>query len=294
MNQNGWLIYNKADMEQNSSYIEWFINEAELQGILLELILREELTIGIADNHQTVLHKNRQINLPDFAVVRTIDPMLNRFLESLGINVFNSSEVATIFNDKALTHFHMNQLSIPMTDTVFINGSHPPDTPPLEYPFVMKEPHGRGGRQVYLIHNNDEWDMRLAQNSSPQLIVQSMKNIQTGRDVRVFIIGKEIVGAVLRASDNDFRSNFKLGGSASWYALNDNEVSLISTIVNAFDFGMIGIDFLLDDQGGFLLNEIEDVVGSRTLSAVSDINILEKYVAHIKNTITDRQKSGNP
>ena len=31
---------------------------------------------------------------------------------------------------------------------------------------------------------------------------------------------------------------------------------------------MVGIDFIFDEQGQFLFNEIEDVVGSRTLSAV--------------------------
>ena len=56
-------------------------------------------------------------------------------------------------------------------------------------------------------------------------------------------------------------------------------------IVHAFDFGMVGIDFLIGQDGHLYFNEIEDIVGSRTLSHVSDLNILKEYVTYIKDHI---------
>ena len=56
-------------------------------------------------------------------------------------------------------------------------------------------------------------------------------------------------------------------------------------MIESMDFGLVGIDFLFDSEGGLLFNEIEDVVGSRTLSQVSDINLLEKYVSFIKQNV---------
>ncbi len=282
MNLVGWLIYSEQDSEQNTAYINWFMDEAALQGVSIKLMLREELTIGIFQNKQTMLYNNQQVQLPDFAVVRTVEPLLNKVLESIGINVFNSSQVSAICNNKALTHYYINKLSIPMVDTIFMEKKNCVQLPGLPLPFVVKGTSGRGGLQVHLIENEQQWERCIADNIfASELIIQSTKNIQLGKDVRVFVVGSQIVGAVLRESKSDFRSNFKLGGSATWYPLNHYEITLLNKIIYAFDFGMVGIDFLLDTNGKLQLNEIEDVVGSRTLSAVSDINILRKYITHI-------------
>lgn len=279
----GWLIYSKNDMNGNRSYINWFIEEAWFANLKLELILREELTVGIFNNERAVFLRG-EATKPDFAVIRTIDPMLNMHLEAFGITVFNSSYIACICNDKALTHHHMNNLGIPMVNTIFIKKQHTTNQPPVPYPFVVKETDGRGGKQVYLIKNNQEWQECRNQTVANELILQSC-DVQPGKDIRVFIIGNEIVGAVLRKNVKDFRANYKLGGSAYWYNLNVKERKMIQKITDHFSFDFAGIDFLIGTDGEILLNEIEDVVGSRTLSAVSNINTLQQYVTHIKNRL---------
>lgn len=281
---NGWLIYNKADAMQNEAYINWFLEEARLQNISLQFILRETLTIGVIDNKRTVLLHDKPVTLPDFAVIRTIEPLLNKQLASFGLTVYNPAETAAICNNKALTHFHLGKLSIPMADTVFVSKRNGiPESPPLPFPFVIKEVSGRGGKQVNLVTNIQDLQYLQGVQPSDDLIIQSAKNIQSGKDVRVFVIGTEVIGAILRENKHDFRANFKLGGSASWYPLNSYEIALVNQISDYFRFGMVGVDFLLDTDGNLIFNEIEDVVGSRTLSAVSDINILKKYVAYIKS-----------
>ena len=52
-------------------------------------------------------------------------------------------------------------------------------------------------------------------------------------------------------------------------------------IIGEFDFGLVGIDFLIDEQEDFVFNEIEDVVGARMLYQVSDINLLHEYFVYI-------------
>lgn len=279
--QTGWLIYSKQDAQQNKPYIDWFIEEARLQDLLLKLILREELTIGIINNARTIYFKNEIVNKPDFAVVRTIEPLLSTHLEACGVVVFNSSTIARICNDKALTHHHITDLAIPMVNTIFIKKEDMSDQPPMTFPFVIKETTGRGGAQVYLIETPYDWKQCISNLSTNNIIIQSC-NVQLGKDIRVFVVGEEIIGAVLRESSEDFRANFKLGGSAYWYELHPKERAVIRKIITYFDFDMVGIDFLIGLNGELLFNEVEDIVGSRTLSAVSDINLLEQYVSHIK------------
>ena len=278
--QTGWLIYSKKDALENTTYIDWFIKEARLQNISLTLVLREDLTIGLINNEHVIeLHHNK-IDLPQFAVVRTIEPLLSLHLEMAGIKVFNSSKISNLCNHKSLTHLEMSKLNIPMVDTFFIKKENMGENAPLDFPFVVKEATGRSGQQVYFIKTQQDWDRCYQKLSTTDVIIQSTQ-VQAGKDVRVFIVGKEIIGAVLRENKHDFRANFKLGGSATWYPLHDEQINMIHKIIHHLDFDMVGIDFLIGLDGEFLFNEIEDVVGSRILSAVSDINILEKYVAHI-------------
>lgn len=284
MTKYGWLIYKKTDAIQNQSYIDWFIEEAEKKDIFLKLIYREHLTIGVINNKLYACYKGKTNPRPEFAVVRTIEPLLNRQLENMGITVFNSSAVSWICNNKALAHQQINLMGIPMVDTIFLTTNQLEEKPPFLFPFVIKESAGRGGQQVYMIKNNTQYKQVKQLISTEELVLQTC-NVQLGKDLRVFVIGKEIIGAVLRENQTDFRANFKLGGSAKWYTLSEKETKMVSHIVRSFDFGMVGIDFLFSEDGNLLFNEIEDVVGSRTLSKVSSVNILEKYVAHISKNL---------
>jgi len=282
----GWLIYNKEDAERNTSYINWFIKEAALQHISLTLVLRENLTIGIMNDERKILLNHSPAHLPDFAVIRTVEPILNLYLETCGVRVFNSSVVSHMCNHKSITYHEMIKLKIPMVDTYFFKKEHVRHSPPLEYPFVMKESIGRSGKQVYFIQSNDDWNRYQHKLKTNDLIIQTC-DVQLGKDLRVFVIGKKIIGAVMRENKDDFRANFNLGGTAKWYSLNKSETSLIHRIIHQYDFDLIGIDFLIDHNGFLLFNEIEDVVGSRILSATSDINLLKRYAIHIKNRLTN-------
>lgn len=285
----GWLIYNKIDAEKNKAYIDWFIYEANQQNILLTLVLREELVIGIIDNRRTIRLGREAVNPPDIVIIRTIEPLLSLHLESCGSTAFNSSTISHICNDKARTHHYIKDLGVPMVDTLFTKKEYVQSSfPPMPYPLVVKEVAGRGGKQVHLVNDKQEWSQCISAIST-DIIIQTC-NVQRGKDIRIFVIGKEIIAAVLRESSSDFRSNFTLGGSARLYVLSEKEIATIMKIITHFDFDMVGIDFLIGLDGELLFNEIEDIVGSRTLSKLSDINILQKYVTHIKLKLKNSKK----
>ncbi|MFD2628690.1 RimK family alpha-L-glutamate ligase [Oceanobacillus kapialis] len=288
---NGWLIYNKQKARENDTYIRWFQTEASLQNISLSLLYREELTIGVENNQPIVKLKGETISFPDFAVVRVIDPLFSRHLEAGGIPVFNSSFISEIANDKTKTHLAIQHLGIPMLDSFFIRRKDTLAlTPPMDYPFVLKDPKSSGGNQVFFIKDASMFKQRIQLIDSEYLLLQSCK-VQIGKDIRVFVVGKNIIGAVLRKSDTDFRANYKLGGTAEIYPLSKNEKEFVTKIIASFDFDMVGIDFLLDENGQLLFNEIEDIVGSRTLSTVSDVNLLKLYVEHILHKINAHNRN---
>lgn len=280
----GWLIYSKKDASENESYIKWFQLEAEKQHIHLQLVFRESLTIGIVDGTYTVQLNGDNIALPDFAVIRTIEPLVQHVFEACSVPTFNTRHVSKIANHKAWAHIELQKLGIPMLPTLFLTKRSFPTDAPISFPFVVKEATGRGGKQVYFVEDEKAWELVKQNISDTDLIIQSSE-VQLGKDLRVFVIGKEIIAAVMRRNDDDFRANFKLGGDAIPYQLSKEQKEIIRKIITHFDFGLVGIDFLLNHNDELIFNEIEDVVGSRILSKTSDINLLERYVAFIKKSV---------
>lgn len=281
---NGWLMYHKKDAQENQSYIDWFLEEAKKQNVDIKLVFREDLAVGIVHNHYEMYINGKYQSFPNFIVNRTIEPVLQEFFTACRIPTFNDAETAAIANHKMKTHLELNKLDIPMMPTFFIHGNALPSVAPLAYPVIVKAVAGRGGKQVQLIEDDGAWKTFIQHPLNEEFIVQST-NVQLGKDVRVFIIGTEIIAAVLRHNPNDFRANYKLGGTATLYSLSQAEITMIKRIIKRFHFGLVGIDFLIDQSGKLIFNEIEDVVGSRILSEVSDINLLERYIHFIKKSI---------
>ncbi|WP_102345384.1 ATP-grasp domain-containing protein [Bacillus sp. Marseille-P3661] len=285
MKKTGWLIYYKNDAKRNHAFIDWMITEADSLGVTLKLLLREDLVIGIRANQPIIYYHGKTIDHPEFAIVRAINPRLNKQLEQLGIAVFNNSVVAEICNNKAKTHQYFLEYSIPMVDTLFFEpGAFELSKVPFEFPYILKEVKGRGGQQVYWINNAADLQPHNFLIQHHEIIIQKPAPV-LGKDLRVFVIGSEIVGAVLRHSETHFKANFTLGGDATLYSLSNEEMVLVQTIISKLDFGFVGIDFLFDQDGKLLLNEIEDVVGSRTLSHVSSINVVRLYLEFILKNI---------
>src|SRR5690625_4190634 len=153
----GWLIYDYKAAKENKTYIDWFIEEAKIQEVQLQLIFRESLTIGIMNGEYHILLNDKSANLPDFTIIRTIEPTLQTYFEACNVATFNSAKVSHICNNKTLTHLEINKLHIPMVTTYFTNKNTLPEKPPISYPFIVKESTGRSGKQVYYIKNDEEW-----------------------------------------------------------------------------------------------------------------------------------------
>ena len=277
----GWLLYAKEDYEKNASFAKRFLDFGNNSKSLIKLIFKDDLYFGV--DHNVLCLKDQEGNgimIPDFVINRTIDPLLSRHLENMGVKVFNSSQIAEICNDKARTYMEVTRLNLPMIDTFFIDKKTLLQRNiPLNFPVVIKTVEGRGGKEVFLVNCLDEVQHIAKSITKERFVVQRLCG-NPGKDVRVFIVGKSIVGAVLRRSKGDFKANFTLGGTAEPYNLTEMERALVMRIVNHFDFGMVGIDFIFDEKGDFLFNEIEDVVGSRTLSMTSDVDIVKLYLEH--------------
>ncbi len=257
----GYLIYDVEGKERN----EWFINElilnAKIKGVTLKLVLDSE-------------YKN--LPLPNFAIVRCINPLINKYYEKCGITVFNSSLVSKTANDKYETYLLSKKLDIPVMETCLLKDFSVENFGKM--PYVVKKRAGHGGKQVYLIKSIKDFE-NLNIINKDEYIVQKVADT-LGVDTRVYLLGGKEILAVKRSSESDFRSNFSLGGRAEVVKSSDSQSKIIGKLLKNLQPSFIGIDFIFDN-GEWVLNEIEDPVGSRMIYETSKINVAKEYINYV-------------
>ncbi len=275
--KNGWLIYDRAGAGRN----EWFIKrltEACFEcNISLKLLIEEDISYGIFDNEACIISNGERLERAELAVVRAIDPLLSHQLESMGVRTFNSARVSEVCNDKRRTHILASDLGIPTLDTVFCDKRHF-DRSSVHYPCILKSASGHGGSEVFYITCESELLPCLEKIGQNEFLLQTRANISSD-DIRVYVMGQEVLAQVKRSSPDDFRSNYSLGGTIERVydkRLEEYALNIASSLASDF----VGVDFIVDG-GKIYLNEVEDVVGTRMLYALGITEVCELYARYI-------------
>lgn len=286
----GWIIYPRYVARHSDNAFGWLTDEAAACGIDLRVLFTEELTVGYGHGTApTFWHRGEAVmQLPDFAIVRTYDTVLSRALERASVPLINSSASMELCKNKMLTHELLAAAGIPTPLTLYV--------PEGEYDyrhvagvlgagrFVVKRIDGAKGEDVFLIDNEEAMRQAVAQCKGHCLCQQFIAS-SCGRDVRVWVIGDRVAGAVLRYSESSFRSNFSQGGKVAPFDLPDHAAQLAVRSAQLLGVAFSGIDLLFGEDGNFIVNEINGNAGFRTLSHSGRPNTIPANLfAYIRDT----------
>lgn len=307
----GLLIYNPEDYQKNKWFVRELLTQAPKHGLKLDFILRNHLSLsldqtgnftacGILDTIpfstpgalESLTPDSKTSFEPvsltdfDFVINRTRDSLIGRHFENMGYQVFNNANITEICNHKGKTHQFINRCSIPSVATLFGNVHYfNPVLIPFGYPLILKSVSGHGGSEVFYIEDETSLMSHLDNLPTEDFILQELCT-NPGTDIRVFALGQEIVASVKRFCPTSFKSNYSLGGSAMPYTLLTHEEAMVRQILYLLESDFVGIDFILDQDNQLLFNEIEDVVGTRTLYLnYPDIDIVDRFLYYIKKTL---------
>ncbi len=282
----GWLLYEESDLALNRDFAEYMTREGQKRGLDIQTVRTAQLELGVYAGGKLKLLKDGRAVLPDFALSRQRDALVSEQFEKLGVPVFNGSRVCALCNDKRLTHQFLS--GVPMLETTFVDHRRAVAPEESRYPLVLKPARGHGGDRVKLVRNEYDW-REAADEILPQDIVQQKPASEAGKDLRVYVLFGEIVAAVLRTAKSGIVSNFKRGGDVALHSLTPQERALAQTVIARFaeagaPLCFAGVDMLYDG-GAPVLGEVEDVVGSRMLYKVSDVDIAGLYLDAVKARI---------
>ena len=265
----GLLIYDKEGYRRNEWFVDRLIKSADALGCELKLVIYD----GTVDFDTSV----------DFAIVRTICPGINEYFETHAVPTFNNARTSRIANDKWQTYLFAKDLGLRVMRTSRVT-EYSDLADSLGSPFVIKSVDGHGGSEVFLVDNEHKCKEILSNIDIDRLIAQSMCS-EPGIDMRVYMLASEILAASCRTSNTDFRSNFSLGGKAEIVDV-PSEVSCIAKkICQSLGCDFVGIDFIRHN-GEWILNEIEDVVGTRMLYSLTDIDAADEYLKYIVSKVS--------
>ena len=267
----GLLIYDPVGKARNEWFIARLIESASTLGHELELI--------VYDGGKLPCDK------VDFAIIRTIDPDINKHFEERGIPTFNNAKTAEIANDKWLTYLFAKELGISVMNTKK-PASIEDATSSFDSPFVIKAVDGHGGSEVFLADSKQKCEEIFTKIDIKKSICQEMCS-EPGIDMRVYMLGGEVLAAAKRSSLSDFRSNFSLGGKAEIVAVPKEVKEVLGKVYTALGCDFVGVDFIRH-AGEWILNEIEDVVGTRMLYSLTDIDAARVYVEYVINKLENR------
>lgn len=260
----GYLYYAQEDANLNAKFIRMLQEEAYAQQIDLQLVYTENFL-----KHSPSV---------DFVWNRSRSAAVAKHYEQQGILVFNNSKTNEIANNKQLAIEFVRALNI-QTVPIFSKLSSIEN-----FPVVLKTVDGHGGHEVMLCYSMEELNAKKALFKNRETIVQPFIE-SNAEDVRVWMLGNEVLGAVLRTGNDNFKSNYTIGGTISKFKLSDVLLNSVQQITNALNSNYIGIDFIKGIDNQYYFNEIEDPVGARSYYDLFGHDLPKKLISLIKQEL---------
>ena len=290
---NGWILYKNKISESYET--QKLIEEFEKQGIKVRVVHPDDIDIFVdRDDRKSILVAGRTRQLPDFVMPRTgsgttyFIKAIIRHLERLGVVLINGSDAIDNVKDKLYTQQILGESKLPVPKTLLVK--HPINLEWVEtninFPVIIKTLSGSFGAGVFLAENKKQLEqlVKMAEitKKSYNIIVQEFIKDSWGKDIRVFVLNKKVIGCMMRQSvDGDFRANITRGGEGIPYQITDEIEWLGGESARLLHLDIAGVD-LLFNNGSYSICEVNSSPGFEGMDKFTKTNIAEDIVNFVK------------
>lgn len=289
----GWIIYNgNLITKKFLEPIESLQKASKQRSIDLEPIKNNELIITI-ENGVSALRGKYSGERPDFVIFWDKDIRLAYHLEKMGIKLYNNARAIEICDDKTLTYEILADNNIPIPKTIIapliFDGCHIIDystydniAQEIGFPMVIKEAFGSFGAQVYLVNNKEEMLERVRNIGSKPYLFQELIKTSYGRDIRLNVVGDEVVASMMRKSENDFRANVTAGGKMFKYNPTEEEKEIAIRCCKIIGADFAGVDLLFGADNKPLVCEINSNAHMKNIFDCTGIDVSFNIIDYIR------------
>lgn len=236
------------------------------------------------------------------AVIPRIRPSLTfygcavtRQFESMGAYCLNSASSIAAARDKLGSLQILTEIGIETPKTAFANSAL--DTNDLiesvgGAPLVVKLLEGTQGMGVVLAETKKaaESVINAFKSAKTNILVQEFIKEAKGRDLRLFVIGGKVVGAMERvAPPGEFRANVHLGATISSVKITPKERKMALKSAKGLELDVAGVDIIRSENGPRLL-EVNSSPGLEGIEYATGTDIAELMIIEIEKALAKRKK----
>ena len=152
-------------------------------------------------------------------------------------------------------------------------------------PLVIKLLEGTQGIGVVLgeTHSSAKSMIEAFHGVKSNIMVQEYVKESKGVDIRCFVIGGKVIGAMMRkGAEGDFRSNLHRGGSASIVKITPEERSTALRAAKTLGLNVAGVDLLRSNHGPVVM-EVNSSPGLEGIEKATGIDIAEKIIEFLES-----------
>ncbi len=243
----------------------------------------------IENGELKVVYENQILIRPDLVIPRVGSSVtvygttVVRHFQEMGVCVLNSAMSIFSSRDKFRCLQIMVKHKIPIPTSYFSYDLHDAETivqQKLGYPLIVKVIEGTQGNGVYLVKNKNEATQLFDGLSAlkTKVILQEFIAEFKGKDIRAFVVGGKVVGAMMRvAGEGEFRSNLHRGGVGEQIDLTEEEKLIAIKAAAVLDLDIAGVDILRAKKGALVI-EVNSSPGLEGIEGVTRVKIAEAII----------------
>ena len=275
------------------------VEAGEQRGWNIKVIDYLECSIEIVKDHLQIIYHGEILPVPD-AIIPRIGAS-RTFYGTAMVRHFEMMDTFSVAGNLAIARSRdklrslqiLSKHGVDMPKTIFAsNKSDSKDVIALSggAPLVLKILEGTQGVGVVLVDSEKAAKSVLDAfyGMDVNLLGQEYIEEAGGADIRVLVVGGEIVGAMKRqGAEGDFRSNLHLGGTATAHKLTRKEKSTALAAAKAMGLGVCGVD-MIESARGPLVMEVNSSPGLEGIEKSTGIDIASKIMDYIEKNVTPR------
>ena len=244
------------------------------------------------DQSPTIYYEAEKLRLPD-----AILPRIGASVTEIGVRVIQQFEAARVFSavrsdalgqarDKLRSLQILSRAGVPVPRSFFLHELHH-----LDYaidrlggaPVIVKLLESTHGTGVILAESKTtaaSVTEAFVRNRQPVLLQEYIRESR-GADVRAFVVGGNVVAAMLRqAAAGEFRSNLHRGATGTVAQLSTMEEQIAIRAAKVLRLGIAGVDLLRSDRGPLVIevNASPGLEGIETYTGVDVAGHVMHYV----------------
>jgi [lysine-biosynthesis-protein LysW]---L-2-aminoadipate ligase len=250
---------------------------AQARGVAVDRLDDGELTFGL----------ERPGSVPDVVLNRSVSHTRALYaalcFEHYGVPAVNPAAVVELAGDKVRTSFRLAERGIPTPRTVVALSPEAAlkAVEEIGYPAVLKPAIGSWGRLMAKVDDAEAAEQIVEHKSALGSPVHSVFYVQEfvpkpDRDLRAFVVGDEVVGAMFRRS-SAWRTNAARGATVENAPLTAELTELAVRAAGAVGGGVLAVD-LMESPRGLLVHEVNPTPEFKALGTATGADVAGRIV----------------